>query len=158
MFKIPLTQGEFTIVGPKDYKYLSQWKWQYHNAGYAVHKDRTNGKQRTILMHRVILERMNHKNFVRSDHRDRNRLNNLRSNLRPATYSQSQYNRGKQSNNTSGYIGVHWHTQRRKWQARIKVKEKYMSLGLYDNIKEAARAYNAAALKYHGEFAVLNKI
>jgi len=159
--RIPLTRGKFAIVGPKDYAFLMQWKWCYlkHHSGggYAVRTDYTNGKQ-TIRMHRVILERMGFKNFVKSDHINRNKLDNRRCNLRPATNSQSQCNQGKRKDNTSGYIGIGWHKQARKWHTRIMVNRKEMSLGLYDDLKEAARVYNEAALKYHGEFAVLNVI
>lgn len=153
--KIPLSQGKFTIVGPKDYTFLMRWKWCYakHHSGngYAVRTD-TNGK--TILMHRVILERIGYKNFVNSDHTNRNKLDNRRCNLRPATSRQSVCNRRKQRNNTSGYIGVS--RNRSKWRARIRVNGKYIPLGNYNNSKEAAQAYNEAALKHHGEFAVLN--
>jgi len=155
---ISLTHGKFTIVEPQDYAFLMQWKWFYHGS-YAArthHIDRTNNKCRTIFMHRVILERMGHKNFTASDHKNRNKLDNRRYNLRPATDSQSQCNRNKQSNNTSGYTGVYWN--RGKWRADVRVNKKHIYLGRYNNPKEAAKAYNKAAIKYHGEFAVLNKI
>jgi len=147
--KIPLTQGKFAIVGSKDYAFLMQWKWYYGN-GYTVR----NSKQ--ILMHRVILERMGFKNFVKSDHINRNTLDNRRCNLRPATNGQSQCNRGKRKDNTSGYIGVSWHQG--KWRADVRVNKKHIYLGRYNDPREAARAYNEAVLKYHGEFAVLNGV
>jgi len=153
MLKIPLTQGRVAIVGPRDYAFLNQWRWSYHN-GYAVRTDCVNGK--TILMHRVILERMGHKNFARSDHINRNRLDNRRCNLRPATSSQSQCNRSKQNNNTSGYTGVSWYQG--KWYAQIMVNRKHIHLKCCDDSKEAARVYNKAALKYHGKFASLNEV
>jgi hypothetical protein len=154
--KIPLSQGKFTIVGPKDYAYLMQWKW-YYNVGYAARTDRTSG-QRTIWMHRVILKRMSFKDFAQTDHKDRDGLNNCRYNLRPATVSQNQCNANKPKNNTSGYKGISWHKQDRKWRARIQTNRKPIYLGCYDNLKEAADVYNEAACKYHGEFAVLNRV
>ncbi len=90
--KIELTQGKYAIVGPQDYKYLMQWKWYYNNR-YAVRSSK--GLQRTIYMHRIILERMGYKDFFYSDHIDQDKLNNLRHNLRPAMARQSICNRGK---------------------------------------------------------------
>jgi len=152
--KIPLTQGKFAIVGPKDYAYLMQWKWCCHH-GYATRTDYTSGK-RTIGMHRVILERMGFKDFAHSDHINGDPLDNCRCNLRPATFSQNGCNRGKQKNNTSGHTGVSW--KRGKWWAYLRVKKKYLHLGYFDDLKEAACAYDEAALKYHGEFATVNGI
>lgn len=156
--RIPLTQGKFATVGPKDYTYLMQWKWCYakdYDAGYAVRTDRING-QRTLRMHRVVLERMGFKDFAESDHINRNGLDNRRGNLRPATRSQNVYNRGKQKSNTSGYIGVSW--SEGKWRAYIRTGGKLIHLGYFDDPKEAARVRDKAALKYHGEFANLNGV
>jgi len=152
--RIPLTQNKFAIVGPRDYAFLMQWKWSYGNS-YAV---RTNANNKRIYMHRIILERTGFKNFANSDHINRNRLDNRRCNLRPATDRQSQCNRGKQKNNSSGYIGVSWEKQKRKWEANIKVNRKKIFLGYYNDPKKAAKAHNLAACKYHGQFAVLNEV
>jgi hypothetical protein len=109
-------------------------------------------------MHRVILERMGFKYFEDSDHINRDGVNNCRCNLRPATRYQNNCNRGKQSNNTSGYVGVFWDKRNEKWGARIRVNGKLKYPGYFDDKKEAALAYNKAAKKYHGEFSVLNKV
>lgn len=148
--KISLTQGKFTIVDDCDYDYLMQWKWYYRN-GYAVRKE----SKRTIHMHRVILERMDFKDFI-SDHINRDKLDNCRCNLRPATNSQNRCNRNKPKNNTSGYIGVCWY--REKWHVSIQTNGKRIYLGCYVDKEEAALAYDKAARKYHGEFAVLNEV
>ena len=153
--RIPLSQGKFAVVGPRDYAYLMQWNWWYGH-GHAARKHCTNGKWRTILMHRVILERMGFKDFARSDHINRNRLDNRRCNLRPATANQNSYNQGKHKNNTSGYRGVS--PERGKWRAGIQVRGKQLNLGRFGDLKEAAKAYDEAAIKYHGEFATLNGV
>ena len=162
MKKIPLSQGKFALVDDCDYDYLMQWKWHYHkhhsNGGYAIRTDRTNGKQRAVHMHRVILERKGFKNFAQTDHRNQNKLDNRRGNLRPATASQNKCNNSKNKNNTSGYKSVSWDKRREKWRAQIMINRKNKFLGYYDDPREAARAYNEAALKYHGEFAVLNEV
>ena len=132
-----------------------RWKWQYAD-GYATRTD--NAGRRTIRMHRVILERMGHKNFACSDHIDRDMLNNLRSNLRLATARQNGCNCDKRQDNTSGYIGVSWYKRDKKWQVKIRVNGKLKHLRYFDDVKDAARVYDKAALKYHGEFAVLNGV
>ena len=45
-----------------------------------------------------------------------------------------------------------------KFRAQIVCNKKRYYLGSYDNPVDAAHVYNAAAIKYHGEFAKLNEI
>lgn len=92
------------------------------------------------------------------DHRDGDGLNNQRHNLRPATTRQNGQNRRKVAAASSAFKGVSFHLRDRKWQARIKVSAARIQLGYFESEADAARAYNAAALKYFGEFASLNVI
>jgi hypothetical protein len=154
MKKIPLSQGVSALVDDCDYEHVMQWKW-YYNQGYAVRTTYTNGK-RTILMHRVILERMGFKVFAECDHASRDGVDNRRDNLRPATPSQNGCNRSRQSNNTSRHPGVCRKKQSKKWRAYINVDGKQKHLGYFDDIEEAKRVREEAIKKYHGEFAVLN--
>ena len=78
------------------------------------------------------------------DHIDGNAQNNIFSNLRNATNQQNLMNRGKNKNNTYGYKGVTRHKQAGKWMAQIMVDRKHRSLGVYSDIKDAARAYEKA--------------
>jgi transcriptional regulator with XRE-family HTH domain len=57
---------------------------------------------------------------------------------------------------TSQYRGVHWDKNRRKWKASIGRGGRNHALGSYDVEKDAAKAYDAAALEQHGRKAVLN--
>ena len=89
------------------------------------------------------------------DHVNMDRSDNRIENLRQATRSQNKYNTAKQVDNTSGYKGVDFHKRRSIWRARISVSGKVLYLGAFNTSQEAASAYNAAACKYHGEFARL---
>lgn len=92
----------------------------------------------------------------RLDHRNRDRSNNSISNLRKASNSQNQMNAAS-GRNSSGYKGVSWHKHTKKWVARIRKDGKLIALGCFSDPKEAARAYNDAAQKLFGEFALLNR-
>lgn len=89
------------------------------------------------------------------DHIDRDKLNNLRSNLRICTGQQNVCNRPQQKGQ---YKGVHQARESGKWIAQITVQYKTKHLGSFDTPKEAALAYNSAAIHLHGEFAFLNAV
>jgi len=127
------------------------------NGFYAVRSKQINGKRYQIYMHRVILN-LSYNDNIEGDHHDCNTLNNQDDNLRLAPEKKNLCNRGKQSNNTSGYKGVTWDKKRCKWQAQIEYKNKHYFLGYFGIKEDAARAYNVKALELHGEFAKLNII
>jgi len=138
-----------TIINLKDYELIKNYKWHLNNTtGYVA--TTKNGKK--MLLHNLIM------NTLDIDHIDRNKLNNKRNNLRPATKSQNGMNRIKQTNNTSGFKGVFWNKYHKKWQAQITRDKKQIYLGYFNNKIEAGIAYNNAAIKYFGQFARLNEI
>jgi hypothetical protein len=92
--------------------------------------------------------------FPLTDHRDRDPLNNSRSNLRLATHSQNQANRGaNRRRGTSRFKGVSWSADKGKWQATLA--KKY--IGRFVNESDAARAYDREAVRCYGEFACTNE-
>lgn len=151
---IPLTKGQACIADDQDSD-LADLKWCITD-GYAVRETTGSHKtRRQLRMHCVILERMLGRKLEpgeECDHKDLNRLNNRRDNLRLATHSQNKHNRGKFRNNKSGCAGVHWSTDDQKWRVRIAVNGKRLSLGFFDDIEEAKAVRQAAVLKYHGDF------
>lgn len=155
--RIPLSRGLFAIVDNDLFDYLNQWKWSaarnYGTVYYATRYARLNGKDTTVRMHRVI---MNAPRGTQVDHINGNGLDNRRENLRFCTTKQNLRNRGKNSRNTSGYKGVSWAKHANKWNAQIVVNRKRINLGYYEDVKEAALAYDEAARKYHGEFCNTN--
>jgi hypothetical protein len=158
MKTIPLTQGQHAIVDDEDYPELSQFKWCAHRNGntfYAVRTEWTDGKDRSIMMHRQIVG-LGHGDKREVDHRSGDGLNNQTSNLRIATHQQNQHNQRLQRRTASGYKGVCWVKRDKKWRADIAINSKPKWLGLFNTAAEAAHAYDKAALELHGEFACLN--
>jgi hypothetical protein len=169
MKQIPLSgkygTGKFTLVDDAEYDYLMQWKWLCNKNGYAVRTAYIGWNEKTgyrdsrqIFMHREINKTPEK---LLTDHVDGDKLNNQRHNLRTATPLNNVWNNPKMSKKTSSeYKGVSWHEARNNWRSRIRYDGKEISLGSFppDQEKEAAMAYNEAAIKYHGEFACLNKI
>lgn len=153
MKQIPLTQGKFALVDDADFGELTKFKWAY--CRYAYRREYRNGKGKTLYMHRVIL---NTPEGMDTDHINRDKLDNRRANLRICTHSQNEANTDLRRNNTSGFKGVSFHRQTKKWEAKIMCNRQKVHLGLFNNIVLAALAYNAAAKKYHGGFALLNKV
>lgn len=159
MPRIPLTRGQVAIVDDDDYVRLSRHTWyasldSRSGRFYAERCVRENGKQRVIAMHREIT---NAPVGVRVDHVEHEQtLDNRKSNLRLATASQNGANSPAPKNNTSGYKGVCFHKQVKLWQATIMVNRKTIRLGLFHNKILAAKAYDAAAVEYFGEFAYTN--
>ena len=160
MKEIKLSHGKVAIVDDEDFEELSKYKWRYQKpsaggkTGYAWRMTSCRlGKQRNVRMHRVILDAPP---GAEVDHKDRNGLNNLRENLRLATRSQNNSNWPR--NNKTGFRGVYYSARIRKYRAEIKVNKKFLHLGVFVNSIEAARAYNEAAIRLHGDFAVLNNV
>lgn len=82
--EIPLSNGGVALVDAEDYEWLSRWKWKRHVGGYACRTgwDKVERKWLCILMHRFIVLPPED---IEVDHKNRNRLDNRRCNLRPAT-------------------------------------------------------------------------
>lgn len=93
------------------------------------------------------------------DHRDRNGLNNQKSNLRFCTPAQNHYNKPYYGTPKSGYRGVYLQVDTKsKYAARIRANKNIIQLCGFNSAIEAATAYNELAKKYHGEFAILNQL
>lgn len=78
-------------------------------------------------------------------------------NLRICSRSENNWNRKLSLNNTSGYKGVSWNKPNSKWRVRIKISGKSQHLGYFPTPEAAAEAYDAAAIRHFGEFALTNE-
>lgn len=147
---IPLTQGKAALVDYDLFNELNRWKW-YFTGRYAARQDNLkNGKQRTVFMHRVVL---NTPPGLFTDHIDLNKLHNTKANLRVATKSQNGANRKVLPNNKTGLKGACYHKASKSFVAQIHEGGTMRYLGRYQTAQLAHEAYAAAAIKLHGPFA-----
>lgn len=157
MKEITLSRGLIAIIDDEDYERVSQFKWcakpakSNHGRWYAARSVQVNGKRTTVYMHRFILGAVGSEQV---DHKDCDGLNNVRSNLRKCTRSQNNANTVLRERGGAGFRGVT--KDKRKFRAQIFRDSAYIGLGSFDTAEDAARAWDRAAIKFHGEFAVLN--
>ena len=156
--RIPLTQGKYAIVDPEDYERLNKHKWHVVRGAktyYAVRNLRIGKKRIAIKIHREIIDPPEP---LVVDHINHHGIDNRRANLRPATRAQNAVNKSiaATSSCSSKYRGVSWDKNQQKWHAHLGVKRKRITIGYFKDEIEAAKAYDIAAKKHHGEFAVLN--
>lgn len=157
--RIPIISkhGYFEAVIDADMESSARpYSWHIHrvrNLFYAVAIVRENGKQRLVKLHDLVISVPPGKEV---DHRDHNGLDCRRSNLRIATRQQNCCNRRSGVKTKSGYRCVT--PFRDKWRAYITINRHQYHVGVFDDPKSAALAYNEAAVKHFGEFAVLNEI
>jgi hypothetical protein len=132
------------LIDLEDVDKIREFKWHLSNTGYV------RGSKPWKGLHNVVLD------FEPSDgkivdHTNRNRLDCRKSNLRIADYQTNAINKGKQSNNTSGYPGVCWDISRNKYLVRIKIKGKTIYICYCEDLSSAIVARRGAELKYFGE-------
>ena len=120
-----------------------------------------DGKQKTHTIHQLVarewVSNPGEKPFV--DHIDGDRTNNHFENLRYATHTENARNACKTSKPTSSiHKGVDYNKQAGAWRARFRTPGKRILLGYFASEREAAKAYNTAAVLHHTNFAKLNTL
>jgi hypothetical protein len=150
--EVILARGQIALIDDEDAELVLRWKWHLGTWGYVT---RTILRGEKMLLHRLLLSPPD---GFQVDHINNDKLDNRRHNLRVCTAAENQRNRGALRGSLSKYKGVVFHYATGRWQAQISVDRRHIYLGLFDCEHEAATAVNVAVLKYHGEFAWLNKI
>ena len=122
--------------------------------GYYIVNLYKNGKVKTQRVHQLVAKAFldNFDDKLCVDHIDNDHQNNNINNLRFATHTENNRNRKMSKNNTSGIKGVHFNSNRNKWQAYIKIDGIKIHLGSYDNIEDAKQARVNKANEVFGEF------
>lgn len=164
-----LSSGHAVLLDPEDYAWASRWRWQPHSSTlrkqglvYAYRSTRKPDGGRTgILLHRAIAG-AERGQIV--DHINGDTLDCRRANLRITDRRGNAQNvRSSKRQKRGEWKGVYFVRKSGKWAAAIRVSEpgqkgrgRQVYLGCYSSPVDAARAYDAAARRYFGEFAGLN--
>lgn len=146
--------GRVAVIDIDDYESISRYRWYLQESsnggGYARSDRKIDGKRKNIYMHTLITD------FTLTDHRDRNGINNRRSNLRSATATDNRGNQARRKDSASRYKGVR--KSRGRWTSRIRYAGEVYSLGGFDTDIDAAFAYDKAAIELFGEYAYINDV
>lgn len=147
--------GRYVIVDDEDFDRLSAFQWRGMPSSSGLYAVRTLPHQRHRFLHHEVMG-MPPAGMV-TDHISGDRLDNRRCNLRFCTHAQNVRNQ-RPSNKTGMPKGVHKidGLKTNPYRARIGIDGKLICLGLHPTPEAAARAYDMAALYYHGEFARTN--
>ena len=134
----------YTKIDLEDIDKVKNVKWFLDKKrGYTIGKLKGNIK---IRLHRFL---MNCKKYDGNeiDHKNRNKLDNMKNNLRFVTRSENMLNINKRIDNTSGHKGVYFHKNEKKWSARLSIKGESKYLGFFDQKEDAIKARKDAELK-----------
>lgn len=140
----------FALVDADIYEAIRPWAWSVNQNGYVFRLVTIRGcsRAKTLFLHRVV---MPDTSYPCVDHRDRNRLNNLRSNLRYADKPENGFNALGRAR--SGYKWAHFDKTCGKYHAVIRSRGVVHKLGLFKNPADAHRACAEFAKTIHGNFA-----
>ena len=140
-------KDKYFLCDTEDWDKLKQYAWHEDDEGYA----KTNINNKIFPMHRLV---MNCPEDMQVDHVyqvSRGVCDNRKKNLRITTALVNSRNCVKSKNNTSGYNGVYWLKNLKKWAARITYNYNTLYLGSFDNIEDAIKARKEAEKKYWGD-------
>jgi hypothetical protein len=155
--EVILTQGQVAIVDSEDYDLVSKHKWYAlwdddTKSYYAVRNEITENGHALIRMHRFLLG-LGPGDEPFGDHENHNTLDNRRSsNLRIANVTESNRNRRRQRNNTSGTTGVSFDKSSGMWRAHIKIDGKQKNLGSRKDKAAAIALRREAEIVYFNDF------
>ena len=138
------TNKEF-YVDAEDFERIKEYCWSESGQHYIIAWDAAT--QAIIRIHTLLTQ------YDICDHADRNRFNNRKYNLRPATIGENCRNISIRVDNTSNITGVSWSNKSQRWRAYLQHERNNMNLGYFINKEDAIRARLNAEQQYFGEFA-----
>lgn len=154
---IKLNLGKVAFVDDEDYGEVAPFHWfaQIIKGYWYVKRNARDEHNRkiSIYLHRQIMRAVRGQVV---DHIDGNGLNCQRSNMRLCTQMHNTHNIRGHRDAASQFKGIYFRKHTNAWTATIMTNGKKHSLGSYDNEVDAAKAYDAAARFYNGQFAKTN--
>jgi hypothetical protein len=155
------TKKGIVLVDDDDFVNLSKFKWYVTSKGYCARRVTIGDKLKQVFMHRFITNAPDNLNV---DHKDRNKLNNQKNNLRLCEQMQNTWNSEKRNNLvTSKFKGVSIENCRgyKYYKCKItvngKIIRKFFPLTTEGEI-QAAKKYNELAKEHFKDFALVNNI
>ena len=127
----------FALVDVEDFEKLSQFRWYYNSkGGYAQRWFMLDGKVKWVKMHHEVLPR---REGFDVDHRDRNGLNNQRSNLRYVSHRENLTNNVQKRPSPLGR-NVYLQANNKGYFVRCKYFGKWVYGGSFQDLGDAQRA------------------
>lgn len=150
------SQPSECLLDISDYELIKNRVWRLDIHGYAV-SELSGRVRKKLYLHRVLCELLG-KNLTDKevDHKNGNRLDNRRANLRICTKLQNHHNSTKRKNCTSQFKGVCYSKHHKSWMVYIQKQNVRRSKAEPTEFL-AALTYNHWATELFGEFAKLNQ-
>jgi hypothetical protein len=141
--EIPLNgaKGGVALVDDEDYDRLSLYRWHQGGAGYVESSYRMDGRTTTVRMHRLVTGAAAGQEV---DHKNRDKLDNRRNNLRIVTSTVNKWNMQRNTPNQTGHHGVERRPTSGRFTAQIIANGQRIWLGTFDTPEEAAHVYETA--------------
>lgn len=143
MYAVANNNDKIFYFSTSCYEKIKYYCWRIDSKGYVVTNNPENGKY--MSLHRFLMDFPD----LEVDHKNRNPLDNRLDNLRLATHSANNINKGLQSNNVSGVAGVR-KTKHNSWLSSLRINNKSVFNKTYKIFEDAVIARLLAELKYIG--------
>lgn len=138
----------------QDAKIIEGRNWRVTANGYVYRNAWFLRRCVKIYLHRELLGICASGRRVEVDHKNGNKLDNRRENIRTCSRGLNNANRRKpRAGKSSRYRGVTWAKDKQRWQAQIGFRGKNLLIGRFETEEDAARAYDVEAGKLFGQFA-----
>lgn len=144
---------EKVLFDKEDYDLIKDYCWRVDSYGYVVTsiKNELTGKYDKIIKLHQLLMPCSCEYII--DHRNGNKLDNQKHNLRVCYQSDNTKNHDTYKTSTTGISGVTWDKENQNWRVRIG---KNTNIGSFANFDDAVKARKEAEDKYFGEYSYDN--